>query len=324
LAVAAGGAAASGLRLYGTVAALGFLQRIGAVHLPGRLEVLGSTPILVLASVLFLVEFLADKIPVVDTVWDAIHTFVRVPAAAVLGFGALSDVAEPWRTGAALLCGTIAFSAHGVKAGTRLAINASPEPFTNWTASISEDVLVAFLIWMIVSYPAVALAIGLAFLVVGILFASLVYRAVRRLFSRPRAATCLLVAALVALLGGCRSTASPPSVAATPAPPPSPAAGAAPPAAAADPGATAAPSASPDPFDSLGRVVEGGEIHVEMDLEAGRVPVAPVWSVETSGTPLVTLELGASGGKIERLDLKIVNGTLVVEGKGLRPRGSLS
>lgn len=187
LGLAAGGAAASGLRLYGTVAALGFLQRIGAVHLPGRLDVLGSTPILVLSSVLFLVEFLADKIPVVDTVWDAIHTFIRVPAAAVLGFAALSNVAEPWRTGAALLCGTIALSAHGVKAGTRLALNTSPEPVTNWAASFSEDVLVAGLVWMIVSYPAVALAVGIAFLAAGVLFASWLYRAVKRLFARRRA-----------------------------------------------------------------------------------------------------------------------------------------
>lgn len=188
LGLAAGGAAASGLRLYGTVAALGILQRVGAMHLPGKLEVLGQTPILVLSCSLFLVEFLADKIPIVDTVWDAVHTFIRIPAAAALGFAALGELREPWRIGAALLCGTIAFSAHGMKAGTRLALNMSPEPLTNWAASMSEDIFVVGLIWVIVSYPAIALAVGLAFLIAGVLFASWVYRAVKGLFARPRAA----------------------------------------------------------------------------------------------------------------------------------------
>jgi hypothetical protein len=186
LGLAAGVATASGLRLYATVAALGFLHRIGALRLPSGLEVLAQTPVIVLAAILFAVEFLADKIPIVDTVWDAVHTFIRIPAAAVLGFAALSDVAEPWRTGAALLCGTIAFSAHGVKAGTRLALNASPEPVTNWAASLTEDVFVAGLIWVIVSHPAAALAIGLTCLAVGLVLASWVYRSVKRLFLPPR------------------------------------------------------------------------------------------------------------------------------------------
>jgi len=126
----AGTAVASGLRIYGTVAGLGFLHRIGALQLPGPLEVLAQTPVLVLATVLYVIEFIADKVPIVDTVWDAVHTFIRVPAAAVLGFAVLNDVAEPWRTIAALLSGTIALSTHGLKAGTRLALNTSPEPFT--------------------------------------------------------------------------------------------------------------------------------------------------------------------------------------------------
>ena len=188
LGLAAGGAAASGLRLYGTVAALGILQRAGAMRLPGKLEVLGQTPIVILSCFLFLVEFLADKIPIVDTVWDAVHTFIRIPAAAALGFAALGELREPWRMGAALLCGTIAFSAHGMKAGTRLALNTSPEPLTNWAASLSEDVFVVGLIWIIVAHPAVALAVGAAFLVAGVFLASWVYRAVKGLFARPRAA----------------------------------------------------------------------------------------------------------------------------------------
>jgi len=181
----AGASVASGLRLYGTVAALGFLQRMGALSLPGPLQVLAKTPILVLATALFVVEFLADKIPVVDTVWDAVHTFIRVPAAAVLGFGLFADVAEPWRAGAALLCGSIAFAAHGLKAGTRLALNASPEPFTNWTASLSEDFLLGVLIWLAVAHPAIAVVAALVVLTAGLLLASWVYRGIKRLFTRP-------------------------------------------------------------------------------------------------------------------------------------------
>ena len=182
----AGASVASGLRLYGTVAALGFLHRMGALHLPHALQVLAQTPILVLATTLFVVEFLADKIPVVDTVWDAVHTFIRVPAAAVLGFGLFQDVAEPWRTGAALLCGSVAFAAHGLKASTRLALNTSPEPFTNWAASLSEDVLLGVLIWLAVAHPAVALAAALAVLVLAVVLASWLYRSGRRLFARLR------------------------------------------------------------------------------------------------------------------------------------------
>lgn len=179
-------AVASGLRLYGTVAGLGLMHRLGALQLPGRLEVLAQTPILVLASALFVVEFVADKVPVVDTVWDAIHTFIRVPAAAVLGFAVLNDVAEPWRTAAALLCGSVALSTHGLKASTRLALNASPEPFTNWAASLSEDLLFGLVLFLVVKHPIAALVVALVIVGAAILLASWIYRSVKRLFAwRP-------------------------------------------------------------------------------------------------------------------------------------------
>ena len=185
LGLAAGAALGSGFRLYGTVAALGFCHRFGILQLPPSAEVLSKTPILALSTALFVIEFLADKIPVVDTAWDAVHTFVRVPAAAILGFAALSDVAEPWRTAAALVCGTIALSAHGLKAGTRMAINASPEPLTNWAASFSEDILFAFLVWLIVFHPVVALAAALAVLAAGVVLVSWIARWIKALFARP-------------------------------------------------------------------------------------------------------------------------------------------
>lgn len=181
--LAAGAALTSGFRLYGTLAALGFFHRIGVLHLPPGAEVLSRTPILALSSALFVVEFLADKVPIVDTIWDAVHTFLRVPAAALLGFAALNDVAEPWRMGAALVCGTIALSAHGLKAGTRLALNASPEPLTNWTASFSEDALFALLVWLILFHPAVALVAALAVLAAGLVLLAWIRRGIRSLFS---------------------------------------------------------------------------------------------------------------------------------------------
>ena len=150
---------------------------------------LAQTPILVLACALFLVEFLADKIPAVDSVWDAIHTFIRIPAAGVLGFAALSDVAEPWRMAAALLCGTIALSTHGLKASARLALNASPEPFTNWAASLSEDALLVVLIWLVVRHPLLALLAGLLALMLGFLLLRWFSRSLKRLFApEPRPA----------------------------------------------------------------------------------------------------------------------------------------
>jgi hypothetical protein len=186
--LAAGAATASGLRLYGTVAALGLLHRLGALQLPHGLEVLSELPIVILASALYVIEFVADKIPAVDTVWDAVHTFIRAPAAAVLGFAAFSNVSESWRIAAALLCGTIALSSHGIKASTRLAINASPEPFSNWAASFGEDVAVGILMWLVVAHPLAALVVAGVVLVAAALLATWIVRMLRRLFN-SRAST---------------------------------------------------------------------------------------------------------------------------------------
>ena len=182
--LAAGAATASGLRLYGTAAALGLLHRLGALQLPHGLEVLSELPIVILASALYVIEFVADKIPAVDTVWDAVHTFIRAPAAAVLGFAAFSNVSESWRIAAALLCGTIALSSHGIKASTRLAINASPEPFSNWAASFGEDIAVGVLMWLVVAHPIAALVVAGVVVVAAALLATWIVRMLRRLFNR--------------------------------------------------------------------------------------------------------------------------------------------
>jgi hypothetical protein len=183
-----GAAVASGLRLYATIAVLGFLGRAGALTLPPGLQVLTSQWVILVAASLYLVEFLADKIPLVDSVWDLVHTFIRIPAAALLAWAALSDVDETWRIVAALVCGGVALSAHGLKSSTRAVINTSPEPVTNWAASLAEDGLTAFLLFLAVKHP---LAAAIAAALVVILAAALgtwMWRALRRFRARRRVA----------------------------------------------------------------------------------------------------------------------------------------
>ena len=168
LGFALGTSFASGLNLYLTVAAAGLFQRLGIVQLPDTLQVLAHPMVLGIAAVLFVVEFVADKIPYVDTAWDAVHTFIRPPAAALLSYSAFAGEGFPeeWRLGAALLAGGVALSSHGAKASTRAAANVSPEPFSNWTLSLLEDGLVVFLAWMAAEHPLLTAALVFV-LVVG-------------------------------------------------------------------------------------------------------------------------------------------------------------
>ena len=131
----------SGINLYACVATLGLLGRFAHLQLPGELEVVTSWWIIGVASALYVVEFFADKIPIVDSTWDVIHTFIRVPAGAVLAAGAFGDFDKSIQVIALLLGGGLALSSHGTKAATRAALNASPEPVSNVVASIVEDIL---------------------------------------------------------------------------------------------------------------------------------------------------------------------------------------
>jgi hypothetical protein len=190
-----GASFASGINLYATVATLGLLERFGVIALPSSLAVLAHPVVLGLAIALYLVEFVADKIPVVDHVWDAIHTFVRPPAAALLAYaavapaaGAATAVPEVWRIGAALLAGSIAFTAHSTKAATRGAVNASPEPFSTAAVSFAEDLLAVGLSWLAATNPMLAIvAVGvllgasIALLWILVRFARGIWR---RLFGR--------------------------------------------------------------------------------------------------------------------------------------------
>src|SRR4030095_6092391 len=140
--LALGSAWTSGINLYATVAVLGLLQHFKLAHLPGSLHVLDNWIIIGIALVLYLIEFFADKVPYLDTIWDAIHTFIRVPAGAVIAYAATSDVNPTVQVIALLLGGGLALSTHGTKATVRASANVSPEPVSNSILSLTEDVIV--------------------------------------------------------------------------------------------------------------------------------------------------------------------------------------
>ena len=163
-----GASFAAGLNLYATVAALGLLHRYEVLRLPGSLEVLAHPVVLGVAITLYVIEFVADKIPYVDNLWDVVHTFIRPPAAAVLAFAALADVPGAWRLAAAMLAGSVALTSHGTKASARAAVNASPEPISNWTFSLGEDGIALALVWMAINHPVLTLVIVLLLLALSI------------------------------------------------------------------------------------------------------------------------------------------------------------
>jgi hypothetical protein len=164
LSLAMGAAWTSGINLYATVAALGIAGRTEMIHLPPDLQVLTHPAVIAVACIMYLIEFFADKVPYVDNGWDVIHTFIRVPAGAILAARTLGDVNPALELAAVLAGGTIAFAAHGTKTATRLAINTSPEPFSNWFASIAEDLTVFGSIWLMFHHPIVMLIFIISFL----------------------------------------------------------------------------------------------------------------------------------------------------------------
>jgi len=174
----------SGLNLYATVATLGLLQRYGVIHLPSSLQVLSHPWVLGIAVALYLVEFLADKIPYLDTIWDAVHTFIRPPAAALLAYVASGAAPAEWRWGAALLAGGVALTSHGTKASARAAINTSPEPLSNWILSFGEDVLAVWLTWMATVHPLATTIIVVALVAVSAVLLYYLFRFARRALQR--------------------------------------------------------------------------------------------------------------------------------------------
>ncbi|MBI3790620.1 MAG: DUF4126 domain-containing protein [Gemmatimonadetes bacterium] len=180
-----GSSFAAGLNLYATVLIAGLVQLAGWTTLPGTLGVLSHPAVLAIAGILFLVEFLADKVPFVDNAWDAVHTLIRPAAAALLAIGALSGLPDGWKVGAALLAGTVALTSHGAKASTRAAANVSPEPFSNWLLSTGEDVLAGGLTWLATTHPYWAAGIVVVLLVVAVVLVRTIVRLARKWLVEP-------------------------------------------------------------------------------------------------------------------------------------------
>lgn len=186
LALTLGAGWAAGINLYAAILVLGYLGMTGDVVLPPGLEVLSDPLVMAVAGIMYCVEFFADKTPGVDSGWDALHSFIRIPAGAILAAGAASgfEVSQAAQLAAAMIGGTLAAGSHFSKAGTRLLINTSPEPVSNWTASILEDLVVIGGLWTALNHP-------LLFLILLVLFVGLVvwllpklWRALKQLFRR--------------------------------------------------------------------------------------------------------------------------------------------
>jgi len=173
---------AAGLNVYATVATLGLLAHAGVFPLPASLHLLENWWVIGLSAALFLVEFFADKIPAFDLLWNAAQTFVRVPVAALIAWGATAQLSPADQALAALLGAAIAFAAHSGKVAARAAVTPSPEPFSNMALSVGEDVFAVGLTWLATQYPYIAAGVVFIFLLVIILLVRMVWRALRNLF----------------------------------------------------------------------------------------------------------------------------------------------
>ena len=179
---------ASGLNLYATIAVLGLVQRFELVALPPQFEPFGHPVVIGFALALYLIEFVADKIPWVDSIWDAIHTVVRPVGGAVVAITALGAPSPGMDALAGVLGASVALATHLAKAGTRAAVNTSPEPVSNWILSFAEDLVAIGLVYFATEHPVIALAITLFLLTLILTFATVLFRFVRRRFTLRRAA----------------------------------------------------------------------------------------------------------------------------------------
>jgi hypothetical protein len=189
LALAMGSAWVSGINLYAGVATLGLLGRFAHLDLPGDLGVVTSWWVIGTAAGLYVIEFFADKIPLVDTTWDAIHTFIRVPAGAFLAAAAFGDFDRSIQVIAFLLGGGIALSSHGTKAATRAAINTSPEPASNIAASVAEDAVAIGSIVIAPFYPIILIATVVVAVVVSVILVPRIVRYLRGVLGQLRVIT---------------------------------------------------------------------------------------------------------------------------------------
>jgi len=182
LALTMGLAWASGINLYATLFTLGYLANTGNMDLPADLQIVANPMVMGAAGLMYCVEFFADKIPGVDTAWDTLHTFVRIPAGAMLAAGAIGDMNPAIEITAAILGGGLAAGTHMTKAGSRVLINASPEPFTNWTASIGEDIAVIGGVWACLNHPALFLIALVVFIGLMIWLIPKILKGIKKVF----------------------------------------------------------------------------------------------------------------------------------------------
>ena len=186
VALAAGAAWASGINLYAAVLMMGILGSTGSLTLPSDLEILTHPLVITAAGFMYCVEFFADKMPGVDTGWDVLHTFIRIPAGATLAAAAVGELDPAMQLAAFIIGGGLAAGSHTAKAGSRAMINMSPEPVTNWTASITEDVIVIGGLWAALNYPVVFLSLLAVFLLLLVWLLPKLFRALRSVFLKVK------------------------------------------------------------------------------------------------------------------------------------------
>jgi hypothetical protein len=182
IALSMGVAWASGINLYATVLMLGVLNNMGHISLPPGLEIVSDPLVLIAAGFMYCVEFFADKTPGVDTGWDALHTFIRIPAGAALAAGAVGDLSPAVGLAAALTGASVAAGSHALKAGSRVMINTSPEPVSNWVASFSEDLLVIGGLWTALNHPLWFLGGLILFILLLVWLLPKLWRGVKKVF----------------------------------------------------------------------------------------------------------------------------------------------
>ncbi|QTA80683.1 DUF4126 [Desulfonema limicola] len=183
IALSMGSAWASGINLYATILTLGVMGITDNIVLPENLAILTNPVVIGGAGVMFAVEFFADKIPGLDSGWDAVHTFIRIPAGALMAAGAVGDVNPALMLTAGIMGGGLTAGTHATKAGTRALINTSPEPFTNWTASVTEDVAVIGGVWTALQYPWLFIGFLVVFILLMIWLLPKLWRGIKKVFA---------------------------------------------------------------------------------------------------------------------------------------------
>ncbi len=186
IALTMGVAWASGINLYATIFMLGYLGTTGNIDLPPDLMVVTDPLVMTSAGLMYCVEFFADKTPGLDTAWDTLHTFIRIPLGAVLAMGAVGDMTPAVELAAFIVGGSLAAATHATKTGSRIVINSSPEPVTNWTASIGEDLLVITGIWAALNHPVAFLIALVIFIALMIWLLPKIWKGVKHIFNSIR------------------------------------------------------------------------------------------------------------------------------------------